>query len=330
MPLDPLHQFPDLEIRDGDIAPATGPRFTPGDAILQRAVHVPAVWGSGTQVLWAEGEPFMIAGQPGVGKSTVAQQAVMRLIDVEGSPLLGQPIPPRNRVLYIAADRWQQILRSLRRMVAPADRDKLRDRLAFFEALPYEAHEQDCGVRTLALMEREGFDTLVIDSVYNVLPSLKDTDVKPLVDLCKTLVAKGIEVLQVHHLRKATAENRRPSTLADVEGAGALGKAAGSVLILLGDPGDELVEGVHVKQPAEPVGPIDIRHDHQAGRTEGRARPTVPEFLRESPGRLEQIASACFGSGAKALVRAQAKVDRLVERGDVDEWNGIYSWTGSA
>jgi hypothetical protein len=59
--------------------------------------HVPAIWGADNRVLWAKGEPAMIYGPQGVGKTTIAQQLVLRRIGL-GRELLGEPVrPPRTR-----------------------------------------------------------------------------------------------------------------------------------------------------------------------------------------------------------------------------------------
>ena len=61
---------------------------------------------------------------------------------------------------------------------------------------------------------------------------------------------------------KATAQNRKPTTLADVYGSTWITSGAGSVISLWGEPGDPLVELTHLKQPADDVGPLDLEHDH--------------------------------------------------------------------
>ena len=48
-----------------------------GDFILDEPQIIPAVWGTGERVLWAEGEGIMLTGHQGVGKTTVAQQLVL-------------------------------------------------------------------------------------------------------------------------------------------------------------------------------------------------------------------------------------------------------------
>ena len=48
-----------------------------GGIIFDAPKYVPAI-GVGHDVLWSEGEPLIIAGPPGVGKTTIAQQLALR------------------------------------------------------------------------------------------------------------------------------------------------------------------------------------------------------------------------------------------------------------
>jgi hypothetical protein len=59
-----------------------GPRTLPGgDWILDAPTETPAVWGDPSgRVAWAEGEPLLIVGPEGVGKTTIAQQLVLARI----------------------------------------------------------------------------------------------------------------------------------------------------------------------------------------------------------------------------------------------------------
>jgi hypothetical protein len=56
-----------------------------------------------------------------------------------------------------------------------------------------------------------------------------------------------------------------PNNLEDVYGNRQITAACGSVVMLWGQPGDEVVAWRHLKQPAEVVGPFNVIHDHPAG-----------------------------------------------------------------
>lgn len=117
---DPPQEAPAGEpVADGDMV--DGARF-----ILDRPATVPAVWGKGTQVLWAEGEALMIAGGQGLGKTTLAGQLVRALLGVGDGAVLGLPVACQGEpVLYLAMDRPRQIARSLGRQFTEADRAAL-------------------------------------------------------------------------------------------------------------------------------------------------------------------------------------------------------------
>ena len=66
----------------------------------------------------------------------------------------------------------------------------------------------------------------------------------------------------LHHERKAANGGKRVHTLDDVYGSTWLTSGLGSVFVLDGEPGDPTVELRHLKQPAEPIGPLTLRHDH--------------------------------------------------------------------
>jgi replicative DNA helicase len=71
----------------------------------------------------------------------------------------------------------------------------------------------------------------------------------------------------LHHERKAANGSRRVHSLDDVYGSTWLTSGLGSVIVLECEPGDPTAELRHLKQPAEPVGPLTLGHDHTAGVT---------------------------------------------------------------
>jgi hypothetical protein len=107
-----------------------------GSFILDAPKQVPAVWGDGEQVAWSEGEPLLLVGPEGVGKTTLAGQLVMARLGLL-TTVLGIPVTPgQGRLLYLACDRPAQVQRSLARLVDEADRELLDERLAFWKGPP--------------------------------------------------------------------------------------------------------------------------------------------------------------------------------------------------
>jgi len=108
---------------------------------LDAPTHVEAVWGDGSHVLWAQGEPLMIAKPDGVGGTTVAQQLALARAGIAEPTLFGLPVTVQfdHRVLYLALDRPRQAARSMRRMVSAADRKLLEEGVVVWTGpLPFE------------------------------------------------------------------------------------------------------------------------------------------------------------------------------------------------
>jgi hypothetical protein len=60
----------------------------------------------------------------------------------------------------------------------------------------------------------------------------------------------------------------RPTTLQDVYGSTWIIAGTGLVVLLWSAAGDPIVEWHHLKQPAAEVGPMQIIHNHETGRTD--------------------------------------------------------------
>jgi hypothetical protein len=100
----PFTDSPDYGTPD-EAAEAIDTRLVPGGTfILDAPKGVPAVWGDGDQVAWSEGEPLLLVGPAGVGKTTLAGQLVMARLGLLGR-VLGMPVVAGERVLYLACDR---------------------------------------------------------------------------------------------------------------------------------------------------------------------------------------------------------------------------------
>lgn len=228
----------------------------------------PAVWGEGRKVLWAEGEALMLVGPTGVGKTTLAGQVVRARLGLGRGEVLGMPVAPtKSRVLYLAMDRPQQIARSLRRHFDRSERDQVDERLVVRQGPP----PKDVARNPETLIElalEVGADTVVIDSVKDAAVGLSTDEVGAGYNRARQmLLASGIEVLELHHQKKAHSDGSKPNDLNGVYGSAWITGGAGSVVLLWGEAGDLDLELIHLKQPAEPVGPWNIRNDHIAGTT---------------------------------------------------------------
>jgi replicative DNA helicase len=234
---------------------------------LDQPEHIPAVWGDGRGVLWAAGEPLMLYGPDGVGKTTVGQQLLLRRVGIGAPELFGLPVAPHGRGLYLALDRPRQAGRSMRRMVSEEDRALLTERVCVWpRSVPFDIVRNPSGL--LAFTLESGCRTVLIDSVKDLAPNLSDEESGAAFHkACQLCLEAEIEVVALHHPRKAQADNKKPRTLADVYGSRWLTAGMGSVILLWGDAGDPVVKLEHLKQPAEIVGPFELLHDAQRGTT---------------------------------------------------------------
>lgn len=303
----------------------THPRLHDGASfILDHPAEIPAIWGDGDEVLWASGESLMIVGPPGVGKTTLGGQVLRARLGITSSVLGTTVVPTRSRVLYLAMDRPRQIARSLRRTFAETDRDVLADRLRVWEGPPPGDVAKHPDV-LLALARLADADTVVLDSVKDAAVGLTEDEVAAGYNRARqTLLAAGVELLELHHLVKRGVNGAKPTQLADVYGSAWLTAGAGSVVLLWGAAGDDIVKMYHLKQPASEVGPWQIAHDHAAGYSEIYEPTTLVEIVGRSHSGMtaKQVAAVLHGeeraeSKQKTTKRALDKevgLGRLVKR----------------
>jgi len=270
---------PQLTVVDGTsaVAPApaaeaqTGFAFTHGGTfILDTDPNPIAVWGRGDSVLMASGEALIIAAPQGCGKTTLAGQIMLgRCGFEEYTELLNYPIlPGQGRVLYLAMDRPKQAARSFRRMVGTAWRGDLDEKLAVWQGPP-PGDIAKYPHLLLELCKRAEADTVIVDSLKDAAVGLSDDDIGAGYNRARQIaIADGVEVIELHHLRKlpSTKNNRSPA-IDDLYGSTWLTSGAGSVILLTGEPGDSVVGFHHVKQPVAEVGPLRVSHDHLNGRS---------------------------------------------------------------
>ncbi|MDP9358988.1 MAG: AAA family ATPase [Chloroflexota bacterium] len=298
-----------------------------GSFVLDAPERVPAVWGVGDDVLWAQGEALMLVGPPGVGKTTLGGQLVRARLGLSDA-VLGLPVRPgRRRVLYLAMDRPQQIARGLRRIFTPDERDVLDERLAVWTGPPPADLAQDTG--TLAELARSAdADTVVVDSVKDAALGLTDDQVGAGYNRARQqAIAAGVEILELHHQVKRGANGGPPNTLADVYGSAWITAGAGSVLLLSGAAGDPIVELRHLKQPASEVGPLQVMHDHTTGTSEIWQGTDLLAVACASPNGITSKAAACalFSTEKPTPAeeqKARRKLDNLVKSGDLHRRDG--------
>lgn len=300
---------------------ATSDRLERGGSwLLDTPEQCEPVWGVGDQVLWSKGEPLIIAGMQGVGKTTLAQEIALARCGVGESSLLGLPIAADPRpVLYIAADRPEQARRSFARMVEERDREKLDGTLIIWRGPPPVNVIEDPS--SLARWVKSlGVRTTIMDSLKDLAVGLAEDAVGAAVNQAvQEVVAEGIEFAACHHQRKSQ-DGRKPKGLDDVYGSVWITAGAGSVVLLWGKPGDAYVELIHLKQPAAEVGPMEVCHDHERGVTTVPAPVDLVELARHGI-EVKGAASRLFSADSpdkNQIERARRKLDRMVSDGLLD------------
>ena len=310
-----------LQVARGELeAQSLNRSSLPGDVfVLDAPERIEGLWGSHPNVLWAQGEGFMIAGQQGSGKTTIAQQLVLRLIGVLDGPLLGLTVTPLaegESVLYLAMDRPIQARRSFRRMVEdnPDNRQRLVSGLkTWLGPMPGDvtsAMMSDPYALSRWVQQFEGVRCVIFDSVKDIMPDLTDGKVGQAINSAwQGLLQDGVEVLALHHDRKSGSGESRTADIDAIYGSTWLTSGLGSVVKIMGDPGAEEVTLHHVKQPGEMVEAIPALHDHAAGTTtinEAERPQTVEDVLTNSARAMttSEICAVLYGTIEKKDLQA--------------------------
>lgn len=292
--------------------------YSPGGSIFDIPDEMPVVWGSGNEALWVEGEAFILAGPSGVGKTTTIGQVVRALIF--GGEVFGLPVVNHGKVLYLAMDRPAQIARSLRRHFTPNQRGSLDKHLAIWKGPPPGDFAKNPSLLT-NMCQEAGAGVAIVDSLKDAAIGLSEDTVGAGYNNARQIaLAAGVQVAELHHQTKRGNNGDKPSTLSDVYGSTWITSGAGSVALLWGSAGDPIVELRHLKQPADPVGPLKILHDHSAGlsRVIDDNDPKLILAANHKGMTARDMAAAMFGTdkpSANEIEKARRKLNRLLSGG---------------
>lgn len=246
--------------------------LSPGDLIFDIPLEVESIWGKGQESLWAVGEPLMIYGPTGIGKTTLAGRLLLALIGVDRGKLLGYPIQPiddATTVLYVAADRPRQAMRSLRRMAPHQAAPTLAQRLRIEHQRQIWASDKDPEMLYRAAVQA-GASVVFIDSGKDLAggPLKDEGPAKALMDAIQICIAHEIDVAMLHHPRKAMQEaggSKRELDLDDVYGSAWLTAGSGSVLLVDGKAGSGMFRLQQLKAPSTFVDEMEVAIDYEAG-----------------------------------------------------------------
>lgn len=292
-----------------------------GPFILDVPEVAPAVWGDGKDVIWAQGEALMLCGPSGVGKTTIAVQLLRARLGLQSKVLGYSVAETTSKVLYLVMDRPAQFRRAAARAFTEDERGLLVDRLVIWKGPP----PKDMAAQPellIEMCEAAGADTVFIDSIKDAAVGIAKDEVGAGYNRARqNALSEGVEVIELHHMRKGSSDNKSPNTLDDIYGSTWLTAGAGSVALLWGEAGDPVVKWRHLKQPEVEVGPFDVVHDHERGVSEVEQRVDLVDAVRRSGIRgltVLEYAVLCFEAAKPTPAqkkRAQRALDRKVSEG---------------
>lgn len=321
--------------------------LSPGDIIFTVPLEVESIWGNGQESLWARGEPLMIYGPTGIGKTTLAGRLLLSLIGVDSSELLGYPVTPvqpGQTVLYVAADRPRQAMRSLRRMAPKQSASILAERLRIEHNRQIWTSEKDPEILHRAAVQANAA-IIFIDSSKDLTggPLKDEGPAKALMDAIQICIAHDVDVAMLHHPRKATQEggSKRELDLDDVYGSAWLTAGAGSVLLVDGKPGSGEFRFEQLKAPATFVDPLEVSVDYETGELHKNTIRDLATWLEEY-GQTVTIAQAVsyqYGipedeayQHRPQYTKIQRRLETLHKEGKVNKATQgrqvAYQWTG--
>ena len=326
---EPQRDDPGAEDVGDDLAYMRSMLVGGGSFVLDIPDVIPALWGHGEDVLWAEGESLMIAGPPGLGKTTLALQLIHAQLGLGDGTVLGLPVPPRDgRILYLAMDRPRQIARAAKRLFRRENRVAL-ERLVVWQGPPPADIAQN-PILLLKLARAAGADTVYLDSVKDAAIGLSDDATGAGYNRARQLLlAGGVELVELHHTVKRGANGGPPAAIADVYGSAWITAGTGSVVLLSGDPGDPIVGFKHVRHPAGEVGPFMVRHDQTAGVLTVDGQVDLAELATTVGfgGLTAKYAAAVLFSAteptAQQVEKARRRLDKLVKGGGLRREDGV-------
>lgn len=295
--------------------------FVPaGDFLRATSTGPEPVWGDGAEVLWSRGEPALVTGPVGVGKTTVLARLMRASVGLQDR-LLGFPVTQAERVLYLACDRPEQIGRNLARSFTDSDYDVLNKRGNIWRGPP----PADLAANPPLLREitkiaglRPG-DRLFIDGLKDVAVGLASDEAGAgLNQALQYVVAAGVDVVANHHQRKAGggANGGKPKSINDVYGSMFITAGAGTVLLVWADrPGASHITVETLKPAAEHVGPLDVLHDFDTGDLTVGTVDSVLDVLARGKHTTFSVGDLCRGLGRDGSDKNERdRVRRAVER----------------
>jgi hypothetical protein len=287
---------------------------------------IPALWGEKDEVLWISGEAFMIAGGMGLGKTTLAGQLLKAQLC--GGTVLGLPVTPINgNILYLAMDRPRQIARSLRRQFDTTHQEQLR-RL-FIRPGPPPIDLAADPARLCRMADEVDATAVYIDSLKDAAVPLSKDEIGAAYNRARQFTLNhDHEICELHHNRKPAKDTI--NGVHEIYGSVWLAAGCGSIVNLIGEPGDPIIEFRHIKQPLDEVGPYRLLNDIENGIIEIEHEIdllTLTDTAAADGLTATGAAAALFGCEKPSRAqeaKARRRLDRLTASGHLTRIDGNH------
>lgn len=296
------------------------PPVDAADWLFKSDDTVVELWGKGDEILWAEGEAFLLAGGQGLGKSTLAGQLCRGQLGFQ-TEVLGLPVAEVDKpILYLAMDRPRQLRRSMRRQFSEEEMAAAKGRLLIRPGPPIN----DIAVEPTLLArmaEAVGAGVVYVDSLKDAAVGLSTDEVGALYNRARqSLLATGANVCELHHIKKPSQDAGSTGGVSDVYGSTWITSGAGSVVTLSGEPGDLEVKFRHVKSPSNEVGPWKIHLDPDLGSFSVRKIDLLKLARTEATQGLDADTAAqwiydCRRPSGSEKKKAERRLDAMVTEG---------------
>jgi replicative DNA helicase len=177
---------------------------------------------------------------------------------------------------------------------------------------------------------------VVVDSVKDMVPGVAKDEVGAALNMAwQELIARGVELMLLHHQRKAQQGTPRVNALDDVYGSTWLTSGLGSVFALDGDPGAQIVKLKHLKPVVMQLDDTQIRHDHHTGTTtvHDSADVELIDVVRQAGDAgvtaLEAAQNVVGAAGTAELQKVKRELNKLVKTGSVEKIQGTRTAKGA-
>ena len=300
----------------------------PGDIVLDHPMLPVPLWGTPEDCLAARGEPTMIYGKTGIGKTTVMHRVMLSMVGIGPSAVLGydvQPMDDDRRILYLAYDRPSQALRSIARMVTENDRPQLAKTLVIDRKRMLKVNSKDT-LNMRRLCEENNIGRVFIDSLKDIATRLSEDESGAAYNaMVQEAIVADIEVFTSHHPRKGQGESKRESLeLDDVYGSTWLTAGQGSIIVMDGEAGASLVFLRQLKMPSGEVGPFAFRIDYSTGELHREPTGDIVAMLAAVPGYgwtpTAVLVEKLYGESTNTSRTAtRRRLERLVTSGKVEQ-----------